>query len=191
MKYSSDQHIDRRRRFQTKPLSSSSPPLLPSSYFLSKPRATISTHSLVLVLICAACLSPSPVSSQLLGSLMSMTGLGSLNPFSGLSGGGGGLLSGLRGGGSSSLFGSLTGSSSSLPGAGSMMSSFTPDLGEEIMICTYFAYILNVFATLQDIQTCLSPCPTAFPSPVLIHTWRLQKYIYLYTYILLNSTAAT
>lgn len=112
------------------------------------------TTTLVLLLICVTSLFPSPASCQLLGSLMSMTGLGNLNPFSGLSSGlsgGGGLLSSLRGGGSSSLFGSLTGSSSSSPslGAGSMMSSFAPDLGTNI-------YSLNMSSSTQIFRTLFS-----------------------------------
>lgn len=126
----------------------------PSSFSLRRSAANIIS---LLLLLSITSLFPPPTNCQLLGSLMSMTGLGNLNPFSGLSSGlsGGGLLSSLRGGGggSSSLFGSLTGSSSSMhPGAGgSMMSSFTPDLGTNIITLHIHIFISRYTHTFPHI----------------------------------------
>lgn len=118
-----------------------------SSSFSLRSAANIS----FILLLSITSLFPPPANCQLLGSLMSMRGLGSLNPFAGLSSGlsGGGLLSSLRGGGggSSSLFGSLTGSSSSIPGVGtgSMMSSFAPDIGTNIETIHTFIHFPDTY----------------------------------------------
>ena len=134
---------------------------LPSS---SPSSCSSSSASTLILMICVTSLLPSPSSCQLLGSLM--TGLGNLNPFSGLSSGlsglgglgGGGLLSGrLRPTGSSSLFGSLTGASSSSGGVGSMMSSFSPDLGTNTL-----TPLLQIFFSSPNILLLFSKYSSPF-----------------------------